>query len=430
MRALQSEEISFFRHRPMIKVHSLLENPYRILGITSDESPEEIARNVALLLKHLKTGEKSEFPTDFSTVLGPVKRDAEALAYAKERLSDVQSRVACAFFWFSSRKLSDTSAYSLLTDGKLDKAEKRYMKQEGYNARINAACVAFMKGDLLGGIGQISSLINSDKDRAEFIRVVGGGELFSCKQLAFLFIRELSRDTRLRDALGLEHIDTEEQADSFLKSILKIHERLAVSVDNIGPMRSMPVMAIKCAVRFLDTTEPMLVSLKEEFGGDAPLCIFVSSWVANEAMSMVVANINFLHTCPPGTETLRTETTKAQAILTRLLSFEVTDNLRGQLENNLKLLQGILDKIEHKHDKGHCYIATMAYGSYDAPQVRILRRFRDRALLTNAPGRAFVRLYYRASPSWVKALKDKPAVNALIRTLLGAFARLYDKLSD
>ena len=91
-------------------------------------------------------------------------------------------------------------------------------------------------------------------------------------------------------------------------------------------------------------------------------------------------------------------------------------------------MQGIQDRIVHKHDKGHCYIATMAYGSYDAPQVRILRRFRDRVLLTNVPGRAFVRFYYRASPSWVKALEDKPTVNALIRYVLGVFARLYAKL--
>lgn len=70
-----------------------------------------------------------------------------------------------------------------------------------------------------------------------------------------------------------------------------------------------------------------------------------------------------------------------------------------------------------------CYIATAVYGSYDAPEVIVLRRFRDEVLSKSLLGRAFIRTYYAISPPVAKRLEKAGRMNRMVRRMLNRVVR-------
>ena len=73
-----------------------------------------------------------------------------------------------------------------------------------------------------------------------------------------------------------------------------------------------------------------------------------------------------------------------------------------RLANAIKQGNHSVKLTELTKDPGSCYIATFVYGDYCAPEVLVLRKFRDEKLLTNVWGRFFVKCYYGVSPVLIR----------------------------
>jgi len=72
-----------------------------------------------------------------------------------------------------------------------------------------------------------------------------------------------------------------------------------------------------------------------------------------------------------------------------------------------------------------CFVATAVYGSYDCPEVWVLRRFRDYKLDKVWYGRLFIKMYYAVSPTLVKVFGNTKLFNLVNKRILDL---LVDKL--
>ena len=87
-------------------------------------------------------------------------------------------------------------------------------------------------------------------------------------------------------------------------------------------------------------------------------------------------------------------------------------------------IENVIDDIIEEVKKAPCFIATAAFGSPLHPYVRTLQDFRDKYLMSNRPGRLFVKLYYKYSPHLAELITNHKALKTVVRIWLIPFVAM------
>lgn len=84
------------------------------------------------------------------------------------------------------------------------------------------------------------------------------------------------------------------------------------------------------------------------------------------------------------------------------------------LKSSKEYVEGILKEKGIPSSKG-CFIATVCYGNYNAPEVIVLRNFRDRVLERHLFGRLIVKIYYSISPYIARILARSEKMKGFVK---------------
>jgi hypothetical protein len=166
----------------------------------------------------------------------------------------------------------------------------------------------------------------------------------------------------------------------------------------------MGLNSIDAARLMITDCRPYLSNMKLNVGQADETYMMISTGVASKALGYIISEVNL--------------TKSKESVKNALSLIDLINTLDSTYDFKVNRLNPNKTTLQNMLPKSGCYIATMAYGDYDHPQVMILREFRDDVLDKSVLGKLFIETYYQYSPKLVEMLKNQKTINNLIRKLL------------
>lgn len=213
--------------------------------------------------------------------------------------------------------------------------------------------------------------------------------------------------SRINDSTPIvqSYVNGKKERQATLKTKVDLEKIILILQKNDeNKFLEMGLNSIDAARLMITDCRPYLSNMKLNVGQADETYMMISTGVASKALGYIISEVNL---------TKSKESVKnALSLIDLICTLDSTYDFKvNRLNPNKTTLQNMLPK-------SGCYIATMAYGDYDHPQVMILREFRDDVLGKTVLGKWFIKTYYNYSPKLVEMLKNQKTINNLIRKLL------------
>lgn len=156
-------------------ISKILNNPFRILGLFSSATKDEINSSFEENRSAYIAGSVVYSQNEFNLILPRLTKTLDGIVSAKTELSSPDSRVKAALFWFCCATLADEQFLKLLSNGMIESAIEKYSTTENtYSKHINMSVISMIKGDYGTSIRNMLNLTRSQQPSEEFVLITGG----------------------------------------------------------------------------------------------------------------------------------------------------------------------------------------------------------------------------------------------------------------
>ncbi|RTE85517.1 MULTISPECIES: CFI-box-CTERM domain-containing protein [Gammaproteobacteria] len=224
----------------------------------------------------------------------------------------------------------------------------------------------------------------------------------------------------------MQEREEEREQEELLRDVEPYVARLTKELEAFNSKSS-----INAVSDFIQACRPELDAIRAEIGDDNDAYIMLSDGIVNCALNALIEVVNGAqqNARSYGLDKMLKIVTQARNLTKQLASISCSPDMASRVKVNLRTISSIVLDLEaiKRKNSGGCYIATMAYGSYDHPKVKALRRYRDNVLKASFTGRLFIKIYYAVSPHLVSRLAGHPIINEKIRGILDKLIKVIEK---